>query len=147
MATIKFEFVDDPSELGTGQELELAVAGIKPIIEEGETDEKPGGAIYTHYGDELKLVVIFAPFAVIHSTNDDYNNYHDYYNFKKYRQQYDLLYITETTLERAENATDNIWDSLLPLSVMPIEESTSEQFESASDTWNITFKSKEPVSL
>jgi len=147
MATITFEFVDDPADLGSGQELTLAVAGIKPVIEEGETDEKPGGAIFTHYGDELKLIVVLAPFGVLHTDNDDYNNFIDYWNFKKYRQTYEMMYITETTLERAESSLLNIWDSLLPLAVYPIEESTSEQFETASDTWNITFKSKEPVSL
>jgi hypothetical protein len=137
---------DDVDEAGY-MEVTMYVAGVEPSFEKsGEDVETVGGGIKATRFENLLFNVKYAPILI--EPEAEGSPYNSYLNFLTLKQVLLKKYIWfyDTGLNRKFDA-GSFWDLILPIKVEKIEESKSPQFESGSEDFSQTFRTREHVDI
>jgi hypothetical protein len=137
---------DDVDEAGY-MEVTMYVAGVEPSFEKaGEDVETVGGGIKATRFENLLFNVKYAPILIEpESEGSPYNSYLNFLTLKQVLlKKYIWLY--DTGLGRKFGG-QIFWDLILPIKVEKIEESKTPAFETGSEDFSQTFRTREHVDI
>lgn len=141
--TITFMF-DDNADYSTAVSLTLMAEGLTPIFPQGRPFKTAEGGQRSNKVSWLEIDIKLRPFKVLDAlAGDEKNDYADYLKLCAYKSKR-YAKIESTTLRRT-NSADDLYSSLLPLSIEIIDINTNPRYPSGDITCSMSVSPKNYV--